>query len=261
MNLMRRPERRNRNIGTGSSGFKRQNKMAIPESVLDRFGKDSRYYERLMPDRVEHFEIGRHSLTILYENPGSGYSYGCTPNDVAHLMSQMPEDDIKEIALISFRQPTRKQIQQFPVWGRFIYYACIGPYEGRCINLEAFKLDDVIEWPRKLSIADQAELARLKTDGHLYEATPRTHRFTVNEDSIRNHILYRTLLHEIGHWVDYDSKVLRENLMLDEDFEIAFDLYFSRPSAEREAFAHRYAQEMAEKLRAETKIPFEKMAT
>lgn len=144
---MRRPERRNRNIGTTSSGFKYRNDMTIPESVSDRFGEYSRYYERVGLDRVEHFKIGSHDLTVLFENPRPGYSYGCTPSDVAHLMRMLPEQDIAEIALISFRQPTRKQVQQMPVWGRFIYYATIGPYEGPCINLEAFDLDKIIEWP------------------------------------------------------------------------------------------------------------------
>lgn len=253
---MRRPERRNRNIGTASSGFKQQNEMRIPQSIFDKFGQDSRYYERVSLDRIEHFEIGPKKLTVLFENPRKGFSYGCTPKDVAHLMEMLPEEDIEEIELVLFRQPTRKQEQQFPVWGRLVYYASIGSFGGACINLEAFELSRGIEFPRKLSVENQAELARFKDDGHIYEGTSRTHRFTVTEASLRNHILYRTLLHEIGHWVDYDSKTLRDGQMLDEDVSVACDLYFSRPRAEREAFAHRYAAEQAERLRAEQKIPF-----
>ena len=257
---MRRPELRNRNIGTASSGFKHRNIMAIPESVLDRLGKDSRYYERVKLDHVHHFEIGTNELTVLYENLRPGYSYGCTPADVAHLISLLPEEDVAGIDLISFRQPTRKQVQQSPVWGRFIYYATIGSYEGRCVNLEAFDVSKTIEWPRKLSVESQAELERLKKDGHLHEETRRSHRLTVTETSLRNHILYRTLLHEIGHWVDYDSKINRPNDRLDEDWDRAFDLYFSRPSAEREAFAHRYAVEQSAKLRLDKKIPFDRIS-
>lgn len=257
---MRRPERRNRNIGTASSGFKQQNEMRIPQSVSDKFGQDTQYYERVSLDRIEQFEIGQKKLTVLIENPRKGFSYGCTPKDVAHLMGMLPKDDIEEIKLVSFRQPTRKQEQQFPVWGRLIYYASIGSFKGACINLEAFDQSRGIEWPRKLSVEDQAELARLKNDGHIYQETSRTHRFTVTEASLRNHILYRTLLHEIGHWVDYDSKTIRDSQMLDEDVSVACDLYFSRPSAEREAFAHRYAAEHAERLRAAQKIPFNQIS-
>ena len=234
--------------------------MAIPESVRDRFGEDSRYYERVSLDQVHHFEIGPKRLIVLYENLRPGYSYGCTPADVAHLLSLLPEEDVKGIDLISFRQPTRKQATQFPVWGRFIYYAMIGPYEGPCVNLEAFDLSKTVEWPRKLSVDSQAELERLKQDGHLYEETKRSHRFIVTEASLRNHLLYRTLLHEIGHWVDYDSKTNRPTDMLDEDHDVAFDLYCSRPSSELEAFAHRYATEQAAKLRLRESIPFDKIS-
>jgi len=257
---MKRPERRNRKIGTKSSGFKHRNDMTIPERFLDQFGNNTRYYERAKADRVYQFKIGTQIITILYENPRLGHSYGCTPYDVEHLMRLLPGEDIEGIELVSFRQPTHKQSQQFPVWGRLIYYSTIGSYEGTCINLEAINLDHVIEWPRKLSVENQAELARLKSDGHLYEETSRTHRFTVTENSLRHHILYRTLLHEIGHWVDYDSKIYREDHMIDNDCGVAYDLYFSRPSVELESFAHRYAKEKADLLRAAQKIPFTKIA-
>ena len=59
-------------------------------------------------------------------------------------------------------------------------------------------------------------------------------------------VLYRTLLHEVGHHVDR-----RDYGQRGED-----DAYYQRPARERESFAHRYAERIAGDLRARRVIPF-----
>ncbi len=77
----------------------------------------------------------------------------------------------------------------------------------------------------------------------------------VTPESARHTLLYRTMLHEIGHWVDWKEKV---EIPADHggDWLALSDAYFARPDSEREAFAHRYADTMAKQLTAAGKIPF-----
>jgi len=44
-----------------------------------------------------------------------------------------------------------------------------------------------------------------------------------------------------------------------EDYSALADLYFARPSSEREAFAHRYADNLRETLEKNGVIPFSKI--
>lgn len=247
----RRPERRNRKIGTAASGYGQSNKMKIPESWVDSTGRCTCYYERIQADFTGEYAIGERRIKVFYEKPWGGFSYGCSPEDVVHVLSQVPSDDIRLLDYVVFRQPTRKQLQQFPVWGRLIYCAEIGDLTGPTIFLESQELGSEFKWPRKLNVEDRAEVERLKADGHIFEDTRRHHINRMTEPAIRNTLLYRTLLHELGHWVDYDRKVLSAD-----DVDLAADLYFARPRVEREQFAHRYAEEMAARLRAEKTIPF-----
>jgi hypothetical protein len=77
------------------------------------------------------------------------------------------------------------------------------------------------------------------------------------EDAVRNTILYRTLLHEIGHLADYQQKVLEKETSLDPDPDVAADLWLSIPTSEREAFAHKFAEELKQTLLRNGAIPIE----
>jgi hypothetical protein len=71
------------------------------------------------------------------------------------------------------------------------------------------------------------------------------------------------LLHEIGHQVDYLRSVDRPRAALPfdhPDWDVLSDLYWARSSREKEAFAHRYADELGERLRRGGKLPFERYA-
>lgn len=251
-----RPERRNRKIGTAASGHGQSNKMVVPNSKLDRFGLDTWYVERINLSLIENHTIKNNPIKILYETPYEGFTYGCSPQDVIHLLNQVPENNTEFIDLIVFRQPTKKQIQQNSVWGRLLYCAQIGNNIGPAIYLEAQEIDSKLKWSRKLDLEGQAELQRLREDGHQIEETKREFIITRTEQTIRNTLLYRTLLHELGHWVQYFRDYLNDETALSEDSDIAYELYFAQPTIEHENFAHRYASQIGDTLRKDGIIPF-----
>lgn len=230
--------------------------MVIPNSRLDKYGLNTWYEERLEPTLTEEHHIGGNSITVLFEAPYEGFTYGCSPKDVIHMLSLLPTNDWDMIELVIFRQPKRKQIQQNPVWGRMMYCASIGKRLGAAIYLEAQEIGAQMKWSRKLCLEDQLELERLKKDGHEFDENRREFIFTLSQESIRNTLLYRTFLHEIGHWVQYERETLDDATALSENCDVAYDLYFARPKIERESFAHRYAEQVGERLRGEGLIPF-----
>ena len=71
---MHRPERRNRNIDTASSGSKKSNCMRVPESWADKHGDQSAFWSRISPDHIETFRIQDETVTILYETPRVGHA-------------------------------------------------------------------------------------------------------------------------------------------------------------------------------------------
>lgn len=230
--------------------------MRIPESWLDKHGNVSSYFERLDVDEERDVTIGDHHLKILYENLRQGFTYGCSPPDVIKVLTAAADLAPSLPDIVAFRQPTRKQQQQKPVWGRFVYAADIGKHWGSAIILEAQELGAPLYWPKRMTLDDRAEYQRLRADGHLFEETKRHFRATLLEGPIRNTKLYRTLLHELGHLAQYHRDVADPKTALDEDEDVASDLYFSKPSSEREAFAHKFAENLGDHLRSTGAIPF-----
>jgi hypothetical protein len=50
------------------------------------------------------------------------------------------------------------------------------------------------------------------------------------------------LLHEVGHWVDFNEKVVVPAALGHGELDSLSEGYFSRAHAEREKFAHNYAE-------------------
>lgn len=230
--------------------------MRIPQSWLDKHGNCSLYYERLEPAHVQDVTIGESQLTFLYEKPREGFSYGCSPADVAKVLALVAKMVPAMPNIIAFRQPTRKQQQRFAVWGRFLYAAEFGKHEGTAIVLEAQKLGASLKRPKSMSVDERAEYERLIGDGHSFAETMRHFETKLTEGAVRNTKLYRTLLHELGHLADYHQKVLDDRTSLDHDQDVAADIYFSRPTSEREVFAHAFAEKICQSLRTAGDIPF-----
>ncbi|MCA9555321.1 MAG: hypothetical protein KC933_35135 [Myxococcales bacterium] len=225
--------------------------MVIP-SPWDDFRA---FWERLPDCRTLSYELRGEAFTAFVQPPRPGFVYPCTPDDVFHLLSLLPAPDIHDLRAVIFRQPTKKQVILSSVWGRLGYSTDVGPYHGPAIVIEAMPLGRSVRWPRSLTLDDQRELARLEEDGHRITQDKRGFLLAPSSTSLRNGVLFRTVLHEVGHWVDYLEKVERPGGEA-ENFDELEDRYRSRPAREREEFAHAYAERMARQLRDARDIPF-----
>jgi hypothetical protein len=252
------PTRRNRNIGTAKQGHGQNNHLVVPQSWhTDRLTQQTLGQFQ----KIEHNLAGR-ALTILIEENSGGCVHSCTVSDVVQIFKYIPFADWAGLQTIVFRQPSRKQRLLNPVWGRLYYFAQIGQRTGKYLSqgptiiLEAGPPNHKFVWSNSLGPEDAAELRRLVEDGHSLERIGKKQFVHTNADANRHTQLFRTVLHEVGHWVDYLEKVERPSENGVEPFDILNDRYFSRPRQEREAFAHRYADELGAKLRKFGIIPF-----
>ena len=99
-----------------------------------------------------------------------------------------------------------------------------------------------LKWSKSLTPEDAKELKRLERDGHKITLDKRNYVIETTLETTRATQLFRTIPHEVGHNVDFHSTGYNE--------------YCSKPHSEREAFAHRYADEFAEAKKSF--IPFER---
>ena len=248
------PTRRNRNIGTPKQGRGQDNRLVIPKSWPD----DRVFWDVLNHPVAIPRIIGNCELTFLVESPRPECFYPCTIDDVASALALVPQGDLAGIELIIFRQPTRKQAQISSVWGRFLHYAAPGPYSGTAICLEAYDLSERLSWPLSLGPDSCRELARLEADGHKVGQGCRRYTIRCTPESVRNTVLFRTLFHELGHSVDWVSSVILPTLDATDDDETKRirQQFASKPTKDKEDFAHRYAEELASRLRKSGQIPF-----
>ncbi|MCI0393044.1 MAG: hypothetical protein MOB07_30295 [Acidobacteria bacterium] len=230
--------RRNRNIGTAKQGHGQDNRLVIPECGL-KF-----YYENLTEYRVAERLVHSRPLPFLVERTRADSCHACTIDDIARVLQHVPSPDFSGIDFIVLRQPKRKEEIINPIWGRIAYFAEIGAHRGRAIFLEALNPSISRRWSKSLTPDGQQELERLRADGHEIVTTRHGHRINANLESVRATLLYRTLLHEIGHSVDNDCD------------PVAFD---QKGSLEKETFAHQYADELQERLIRFGIIPFDRM--
>ncbi|MEE8505730.1 MAG: hypothetical protein V3S40_05845 [Kiloniellales bacterium] len=253
----RNPTRRSRNIGTSKQGHGQDNKLVIPESWCD----SRSFYEKLSNHRVVSREIHSRDFTLIVETTRQDCVHPCTVDDIAYLLGHIPSEDMEGLSLVVLRQPKRKEQILSPVWGRLLYIADFGRFTGPAIILEAVNLSEPIHWSRSLTPEAARELERLREDGHKIVSTPREYILEPTLEAARSTMLYRTFLHEVGHWVDWLSSVARPSRGRRLSETSAKELearYFSRPDSERESAAHLYAEKLATQLRQAGVIPFER---
>ena len=255
---MYNPSKRNRNIGTSKQGHGQNNKMSIPYSF--EVGKE--FYERLGNYSKKVEIINGHEFYFIIEETRKTSMHACSVEEVVTILKELPVEDFGELKLIIFRQPKRKEEILSSVWGRLIYSF---NFEGNyypAIILDAINYETRFKWKKNLSIESQKELSRLRLDGHNIIDTGRFYEADYELDFVRNTQLYRTLLHELGHYVQYLNVVGRPaDKEEDEDYEekdIALENYFRIPSIEKERFAHNYADQMKIKLESRKVIPFDR---
>jgi len=179
----------------------------------------------------------------------------------------VPVADWEGIEAILLRQPRRKEQVLEPVWGRLAYTADLVDrqrrvlYQGPAIVLEAINPNQPIKFGKRLSPDGLAELDRLKVDGHTIRAGDKNHTVTPTLESCRATQLYRTFLHELGHWVDFLQKVERPAALLadmSDQYPMLLDRFHRRPDKEKEQFAHAYADNLRRDLVSRQMLPFER---
>ncbi|GHU29913.1 hypothetical protein AGMMS50256_15760 [Betaproteobacteria bacterium] len=250
---MRDNRRRNRNIGTVKQGHGQNNRMRIPYSgLLD-------YTERLTEYKKITHVINGHEFIFVVEKTRANCYHACSVADVAFMLAHIPAEDYGDLRYIVFRQPKRKEEILSSVWGRLRYSY---EFEGICkpaVVLEALSFPGQLRWKKSLTIEDRNELERLKKDGHVFVADKKGYTSSLTPETVRATQLYRTLLHELGHYVQYRQIVTALLPEFAEMSEEARENYFwdSVPSEEREKFAHAYADRLRETLLAQEVIPFQ----
>ncbi|MEM7384499.1 MAG: hypothetical protein AAF514_06090 [Verrucomicrobiota bacterium] len=249
------PARRNRNIGTAKSGSGRDNRLVIPWAWTD----NRVYYNRLVdPVRVE-INVRSFPVPVIVEPPLNGFFHACTLDDLARILNLLPFEHIRDIQAFVFRQPKRKERILAPAWGRLVYWTDICGHSGPVVYLESQEPGKAWKWKKSLAPDDADELDRLRLDGHRIETDQRHHTIHFTQESVRNTQLYRTLPHEIGHYADYLTKVENPCGQDHSDWSERNDRYHARPSMEKEAFAHRYADAFRERNRSQGHLPFERL--
>lgn len=239
--------RRNKNIGTAKAGRGQDNRMSIPGKWIGV--QWIQFHENLNNPVVFKRRIKGHEITFLVEPVLPKFFHACTPADIVQVLELLPQKHIEGIDLIVLRQPKRKERILQPVWGRLCYWAEIQQYSGVAIHLEAQRIDGIGYWEKSLSPDDVQELERLIADGHQVTSESRRYVMRMSSDSIRTTQLYTTLPHEVGHYVDY---------LLSTDGEDDSELFWSKPSKDKEDFAHRYAREFFEREKEAGNIPFQR---
>jgi hypothetical protein len=253
------PTRRNRNIGTAKQGHGRDNRMVVPKVAT----RGRNWSEELNPHQlVQRVVLGR-ELTFIVEELRPPCVHACTIKDICRVLANVPLADWADLDTFVLRQSTRKQWLLHPAWGRMFYWADLGlpgrraTAFGPAVILEAVDCSGKFEWPADLDPDDLAELERLRSDGHCVSHVGRRFVFSMSPEAVRAMQLYRTMLHEIGHWVDYLDKVKRSADLGAGDHAQLSEAYFQRPRKEREAFAHRYATMTRERLEKSGVLPFD----
>lgn len=285
---MLNPSRRNRNIGTSKQGHGQANKLVIPYPAVEM----KHFVERLGAYTTVKKIINGHTFRFVIETTRKNSFHACTIEDIEQILLQIPKEDYGELELIILRQPTRKEENLQSVWGRLIYSYEFEEDFFPAVIVEAVDLTRIMKWSKKLDVDDQKELQRLKDDGHPLEMGKRFHEAPYEIENIRSTQLYRTIPHEFGHYAHYLEVVNRplstlkaeldalDNQIADYDtsetnplydqwdalddkyraeIDKLEDLYHAIPSAEKEVFAHAYADKFKDKMTMEGTIPFDRI--
>ena len=252
---MRNPTRRNRNIGTENQGYGQNNKLTISTP----YGDTKIFHERLKDYSKEKRIINNHEFVFVVEKTRKNSIHCCSINDIEKIIKQIPITDYGDLKFIILRQPKRKEEILSPVWGRLSYYYEFESENYPAIILDAINLMGKLKWSKKLKLDDQHELERLKKDGHAFEESKRDYFVNLEFTSSRNTQLYRTLLHEFGHYVHYLEVVERPETTNEEfeEWEKRYEQYFKIRKEDKEIFAHKYSDNLKQKLLKNKIIPFD----
>jgi hypothetical protein len=229
--------------------------LTIPESS----GSLKEYYERLINYRKIKKVINGHLFIFIVEKTRNNSMHSCSISDIETIIEQIPVSDYADLKFIVLRQPKRKEELLSPTWGRLIYSYEFENEFYPAIILDAIDYSTMFKWSKKLSVESQKELERLINDGHEIINNGKNYIAEYKVENVRNTQLYRTFIHEIGHYVHYLEVVERPSKENEDEveWEKRYNYYFSIPQIEKEKFAHKYTETIIGKLKKEKIIPFE----
>lgn len=233
------PTRRNKNIGTSNQGFGQNNFLKIPSPNNNL----KSYYERLTKYEKKNISLNNHEFIFIIEETRENSFHACSIEEVIKIIQKVPKEDYGDLKYIILRQPKRKEEILRPVWGRFIYSYDFEDDYSPAIILESFEFNKKVKWTKNLKIEDQKEIELLRNEGHKIIFDGKNYIFELEKENVKKTQLYRTLLHEFGHYVHYLEKVVRISKD-EEEFEKHEDLYFKISTTEKENFANKYAEKI-----------------
>ncbi len=250
------PNKRNRNIGTTKQGHSRDNELTIPQPT-DTLRS---FYERFDGAQTSTFSLHGREIPVISENLKEGFYYSCTPADVEHILNHLPAEDLAEFGMVIFRQPKKKERILSPVWGRLIYSVEFKNDYYPAIILEALPDTGEYSFPKKQTPEDKKEFELLQADGLNFKLQKREYLAEINPEIARSIQLYRTLLHEVGHYVHYLATVERPGKEDEEyeEWEQRDSFYFNIAATEKENYANNYATRAKKMLIEKGIIPFAK---
>ncbi|MDP4119674.1 MAG: hypothetical protein Q8876_01270 [Bacillota bacterium] len=196
----RSPERRNRNIGTKMSGYKKQSRFRIA------YQNQKPFYANIKIQGHCQKTVNGKIYNFIVEKLKPNYTYTCNIDEICEVLSHCPDNEIEGLNLIILRQPKQKEEILNPCWGRFIYNFDYNGVLQPAIILEAINLNKEIKIKKsELSPSFQKELQFLQLEGNEITFDKRQITIKMTFQSAKNTQLYRTLLHEIGHYVYYKN--------------------------------------------------------
>lgn len=211
--------KRNRNIGTKKSGYKKQSKFDIP------WQNHNPFYENIKIQTQCQKTINGKTYDFIVEKLNTDYIYSCDIDEICGVLSHSSKDDLEGLKLIILRQPKKKEEILNLCWGMLVYDFEYNGERQPAIILEAINLNTIIKIKKTgISPFVQKELEQLQIEGHQIVTENKKIIIKPTLQSAKNTQLYRTLLHEVGHYV-YFKKGYNIN-----NYE------------ENEAFANNYAK-------------------
>ncbi len=228
--------------------------MVIPQSWWD----DRVFWEKLIGHATVTRQVHGRDFDVIVEHTRKECIHPCTVDDVFHILAQIPDADFRGIDCVVMRQPKKKEQILSSVWGRMLFETKFGGRERPAIILESVDLSKPIRCKRSLDGEAARELERLRQAGHRITSTRREYVIELSLESVRNTMLYGTLLHEVGHWVDWCRLVVNLSQCDDTAVHELKGQYSARVRSERETVAWRYADTLAARLRKDGILPFDR---
>ncbi len=248
-----RPARRNKKTGTSDQGFKNRNTFRISTSWAD----SRPFWEKVKNPVILPQNIGGHKFALVVEPVLADFKYYVTVDDLLQIVAEVPKREREDITAFVFRQPKRKERIFSNTWGRLAYFAEFGEYGGPSVIIESQPEKTEFKTTKHVTPDHQKELDKLEEEGHKITRGRNCNIIKSPPEAKRNTQLYRTILHEIGHYVQYMQDVNMPSDYGDgENWQGLHDEYFARPSLDKEYFAEKYAEEIRERLMFAGIVPF-----